>query len=79
MKTALFFILLFVYSITYSQERRQGKKYEFIDLGKLQIEGEFMTPTEIIIQEQQKKGFEQDIYDRKNFRRENYIDIYNLQ
>ena len=56
-----------------------GEKYEFIDLGKLQIEGEFSTPTDILIQEQAQRNLRQKLYDRKHFRRENFMDIYNLK
>ncbi len=75
------FLALYVCSFPIFGQNSGSKKanYEFIDLGKLQVEGRFVTPTDILIQEQSKQKLDQNLYDRKNFKKETFMDILNFK
>ena len=76
-------LYLLLFQEAYSQEKRkvkvQYKKYEYLDLGKLKVEGNFMAPTDIFIQEQAKKNVKQRLYDRKHFKKETYRDVLSIR
>ena len=81
MKYLLIFLLFLGASTNcHARKKSRGKrggvivKYkdnEILDLGKLQIEGDVSTPTDILIEEAAKKYLKQKLYDRKHFKREN--------
>ena len=81
MRQKFFLVVCFCSILVYGQDRSSKKKekYEFIDLGKLQVEGKFVTPTDILIQEQSKQKVNQKLYDRKHFKKENFMDILNFK
>ena len=83
MKRILFFVLCLVCSGTvHAQQKKvkvRYKKYEYLDLGKLKVEGSFLAPTDIFIQEQAKKKVRQRLYDRKHYKKETYRDILNIR
>ena len=56
-----------------------NKKYQYLDLGKLQIEGRFVAPTDIFIQEQARRKIKQKLYDRKHFKKEIHRDVLNIR
>ena len=68
-----------IFSRQKRKTRVQYKKYEYLDMGKLKVEGSFMAPTDIFIQEQAKRKVKQRLYDRKHFKRETYRDVLSIR
>ena len=59
--------------------KKKYKKYEYLDLGKLQVEGSFVAPSDIFIQERAKKNITQRLYRRKNFKDEIRRDVLDIR
>ena len=82
MKRLLIFVLLWSFFL-YGKEKKKvitkHKEYEFLDLGKLEVEGGFSAPTDILIEEQKKLEIKQKLYDRKNYFREIKSDVMDLK
>lgn len=55
------------------------KEYEKIDLGKLSIEGEFTSPSDIFIEQRNRKDSGDKFYERKDFSREIHSDSLKLK
>jgi hypothetical protein len=45
----------------------QYKKYEKFDLGNLEVKGQLIAPGDISVRERERKRFEMDLYNRKDF------------
>ena len=45
----------------------QYKKYEKFDLGNLEVKGQLIAPGDISVRERERKRFELDLYNRKDF------------
>lgn len=45
----------------------QYKKYEKFDLGNLEVKGQLIAPGDISVRERERKRFEIDLYNRKDF------------
>lgn len=45
----------------------QYKKYEKFDLGNLEVKGNLIAPGDISVRERERKRFELDLYNRKDF------------
>lgn len=80
-----FVIILFWSSFLYGEGKKskkiitEHKKYEFLDLGKLEVEGGFSAPTDILIEEQKKTTVRQKLYDRKDYFKEIKADVMDLK
>ena len=84
MKVLLCIFLLWIpLGEAYSQQKRKPqkkyKKYEYLDLGKLQVEGSFVAPTDIFIQERANKNILQRLYERKHFKEEIRRDVLDIR
>ena len=77
------FLLIFPISEAFSQKKGKTKtkykKYEYLDLGKLKVEGSFVAPTDIFIQERANKNITQRLYNRKHFKKEIYQDVLDIR
>jgi len=72
-KTTLILGVLFVTSV-FAQDDKviyQYKKYEKFDLGNLEVKGQLIAPGDISVRERERKRFEMDLYNRKDF--DNFI------
>jgi hypothetical protein len=68
-KTALILGVLISMS-AFSQDDKviyQYKKYEKFDLGNLEVKGQLIAPGDISVRERERKRFEMDLYNRKDF------------
>ena len=55
------------------------KKYQAIDLGDLQIEGEVVAPGDITIERQDSQHLDYELFEQNHFRRESTRDIQDIR
>jgi hypothetical protein len=70
MKSALILSLLFVALPVFSNEQKviyEYKKYEKFDLGNLEVKGQIIAPGDISVRERERRRFELDLFNRRNF------------
>ena len=63
------FILLTIAS-SFADEQKviyQYKKYEKFDLGNLEVKGQLIAPGDISVRERERRRFELDLFNRKDF------------
>ncbi len=68
----LFVCILSLYLMTdaWGQDEKviyQYKKYEKFDLGNLEVKGQLIAPGDISVRERERKRFELELYNRKDF------------
>ena len=61
---------LYLMSEAFGQDEKviyQYKKYEKFDLGNLEVKGQLIAPGDISVRERERKRFELELYNRKDF------------
>lgn len=70
MRFFTFFVSLYMIAEAYGQDEKviyQYKKYERFDLGNLEVKGQLIAPGDISVRERERRRFEMDLYNRKDF------------
>lgn len=70
MRIVTLLLSLYIFGEANGQNQKiiyQYKKYEKFDLGNLEVKGELIAPGDISVRERDRKRFEIDLYNRKDF------------
>lgn len=70
MRIVTLLLSLYIFGEAHGQNQKiiyQYKKYEKFDLGNLEVKGELIAPGDISVRERDRKRFEIDLYNRKDF------------
>jgi hypothetical protein len=67
--TIILGVLWFTITLAQPDEKviYQYKKYEKFDLGNLEVKGQLIAPGDISVRERERKRFELDLFNRKDF------------
>jgi hypothetical protein len=76
-------LLLLIISLTFSVFAEEKiiykyKTYEKFDLGGLKVKGKIIAPTDLTVKTRQTKVFKENLYEKRNFNKENFEDIQSL-
>lgn len=70
MRVLVLVLGIYFMSDAFGEEQKviyQYKKYEKFDLGNLEVKGELMAPGDISVRERERRRFEMDLFNRKEF------------